>query len=45
MEMNINSLPISDTNPLGNAITLADTQLTMGKMLCEMPTSNIVENG
>jgi primary-amine oxidase len=26
MEMNVNSLPISHTNPLGNAITLADTQ-------------------
>ncbi|MBK1990605.1 primary-amine oxidase [Sphaerospermopsis aphanizomenoides BCCUSP55] len=31
MEMNVNSLPISDKNPLGNSITVADTHLTTEK--------------
>ncbi|MBD2139403.1 primary-amine oxidase [Anabaena sp. FACHB-1237] len=32
MEMNVNSLPISEKNPLGNAITVADTLLTTEKI-------------
>jgi primary-amine oxidase len=31
MEMNVNSLPISEKNPLGNVITVADTPLTTEK--------------
>ncbi|WP_071188078.1 primary-amine oxidase [Trichormus sp. NMC-1] len=31
MEMNVQSLPISDKNPLGNAITVEDTPLTKEK--------------
>lgn len=31
MEMNVNSLPISEKNPLGNAMTVTDTPLTTEK--------------